>query len=168
MHFILKHKIFGKGKSAVGKILAVESGKVIPISEVHDEVFAQKLQGDGVAIKPEDGLIVSPVNGRIINVAETYHAYGIQTYDGLEILIHIGLNTVELKGKCFNNHVQINDNVKVGTPLCDVDLSELKRRGYDTTIIIIITNITECKVPIVLHTGIDAKAALTCVIEYQI
>ncbi|MBE6828836.1 PTS sugar transporter subunit IIA [Caproiciproducens sp. R1] len=167
MLFNLKKQTTKKDNHAEGKIFAVQSGLVIPITEVNDDVFAQKMLGDGVAIRPESGIIVSPVNGRIINIADTFHAYGLQTEDGLEILVHIGIDTVDLNGKGFRNHVRIDEKVTVGTPLCTVDLSLLKQNGYDTDIIVLVTGPTECDDPLIIHTGVTAKAQQTCIMEYH-
>lgn len=148
------------------QVFSVQNGKVIPVSEVNDEAFAAKILGDGVAVKPEGGLILSPVNGKIINIASTYHAYGILTDDGMEILVHIGVDTVKLNGKGFENLVKVDDEVKVGTPLCNVDFPFVKQSGYDTDVIILLTNMDDCNGLPVFHTGITAVAGKTCVIEY--
>ncbi len=167
MLFKLKKQITKENHDDTGKIFAVQNGQVIPITEVNDDVFAQKMLGDGVAIKPESGIIVSPVNGRIISIVDTFHAYGLQTTDGLEILVHIGIDTVALNGRGFQNHVQIDEEVKVGTPLCTVDLPFLKQNGYETDIIILVTDLTECDGPLIIHTGLVAKAQQTCIMEYH-
>lgn len=109
-----------------GTLYAAQTGKVIPISEVPDDVFSLKVMGDGIAIIPEDNMVVSPASGTIAVVAETKHAYAIVTDDGLEVLIHIGLETVSLKGQGFTSLVQVGDRVQVGTPLCKVDDTILK------------------------------------------
>lgn len=167
MLFKLKKQTTKDNHDGEGKIFAVQSGLVIPITKVNDDVFAQKMLGDGVAIRPESGTIVSPVNGRIINIADTFHAYGLQTEDGLEILVHIGIDTVALKGKGFQNHVRTAEEVKVGTPLCTVDLPFLKQNGYDTDIIVLVTNLAECDNPLIIHTGLVAKVQQTCIMEYH-
>ena len=87
------------------KVIAPLSGKVIALSEVPDEVFSQKVLGDGAAIIPEDGKIVSPVDGEISTVSEKLHAYGFTSDDGLEILVHVGIDSVALKGAGFTAHV---------------------------------------------------------------
>lgn len=150
-----------------GKIFAAQSGRVIPVTEVSDEVFSQKILGDGVAILPESDTIVSPVDGEIVNVAETFHAYGIKTSDGIEVLVHIGINTVELSGKGFRNKVKTGQQVKVGTPLSEVDFRFLKESGYPTDVIILVTNQEEANVSLELHTETSAQAGQTCVIEYR-
>lgn len=157
---------FKKKESAhSGQIFATQNGKAVPITEVPDPVFADKILGDGVALLPESATVVAPAAGKVINVADTYHAYGIQTEDGLELLIHVGINTVELKGKGFDNHVQVGDTVKVGTPLCDVDWKVVKDAGYETWTPILVTNMEAIK-SITVETG-DCEAGKTCVIRYE-
>ena len=95
-------------------ILSPLTGKVMPLEDVPDPVFSQKIIGDGVAVFPSEGRIVSPVDGQVVSVADTGHAYGLKTEDGLEILIHVGLETVSLKGECFNVYVKPGDKVKAG------------------------------------------------------
>ena len=94
-------------------ILAPLTGKAVPLSEVPDSVFSEKVLGDGVAIIPADGKIVSPVDGEVISVADTRHAFGLRTADGVELLIHVGLETVHLNGACFQVFVKPGDQVKV-------------------------------------------------------
>ena len=110
-------------------ILAPLTGKVVPLEQVPDAVFSQKILGDGVAIIPEDGKIYAPVNGEVASVAETLHAYGFTSDDDLEILIHIGLDSVALKGEGFTSHVQAGDMVKAGDLIAEVDLEFLKSRN---------------------------------------
>ena len=110
-------------------ILAPLTGKVVPLEQVPDVVFSQKILGDGVAIIPEDGKIYAPVNGEVASVAETLHAYGFTSDDDLEILIHIGLDSVALKGEGFTSHVQVDDMVKAGDLIAEVDLEFLKSRN---------------------------------------
>ena len=113
-------------------ILAPLTGKVVPLEQVPDAVFSQKILGDGVAIIPEDGKIYAPVNGEVASVAETLHAYGFTSDDDLEILIHIGLDSVALKGEGFTSHVQVGDMVKAGDLIAEVDLEFLKSRNVPT------------------------------------
>ena len=94
-----------------------------------DPVFSQKSIGDGVAVFPSEGRIVSPVDGQVVSVADTGHAYGLKTEDGLEILIHVGLETVSLKGECFNVYVKPGDQVKAGDKLAEVDLGFLAEKN---------------------------------------
>lgn len=109
------------------QIFAPISGKVVPLEQVPDPVFAEKIIGDGVAVQPSDGKIYSPVDGEITTVADTLHAYGFRTEDGVELLIHFGLETVALKGECFKAHVKAGDKVKAGQLIAEADMDYLKK-----------------------------------------
>ena len=117
------------------------SGTAEDLSQVNDEVFSQKMMGDGAAIVPSDGTIVAPADGEITVAYATKHAYGLTSTDGAEILIHIGLDTVNLKGDHFTSNVAQGQKVKKGDVLGTVDLDAVKAAGYDTTTMIVITNI---------------------------
>ena len=112
-------------------VYAPLTGKAVPLEQVPDPVFSEKVLGDGVAIIPEDGRIVSPVDGQIVSVAETGHAYGFSTEDGLELLVHVGLETVSLKGECFKVHVKERDQVKKGDLVAEVDLAYLAEKNIN-------------------------------------
>ena len=112
-------------------VYAPLTGKAVPLEQVPDPVFSEKVLGDGVAIIPEDGRIVSPVDGQIVSVAETGHAYGFSTEDGLELLVHVGLETVSLKGECFKVHVKEGDQVKKGDLVAEVDLAYLAEKNIN-------------------------------------
>lgn len=112
-------------------VYAPLTGKAVPLEQVPDPVFSGKVLGDGVAIIPEDGRIVSPVDGQIESVAETGHAYGFSTEDGLELLVHVGLETVSLKGECFKVHVKEGDKVKKGDLVAEVDLAYLAEKNIN-------------------------------------
>lgn len=120
------------------KILSPLNGKAIPIEQVPDDVFAEKIMGDGVAIMPTDGTIHSPVDGTIATVAETLHAYGFTSEDGVEMLVHFGLETVALEGKGFTSHVQEGDSVKAGQLVAEVDMEFLKAQGINTVTPVVI------------------------------
>ncbi len=124
------HDITSRTAASVASPL---NGKVIPLEQVPDPVFSEKVLGDGCAVIPKDGKIYSPVDGTVSTIAETGHAYGFSSDDGLEILVHFGLETVALKGKGFKSHVKMGDQVKVGTLIAEVDLALLKQRGIDIT-----------------------------------
>ena len=96
------------------KVYSPIKGKHVALSEVSDPVFAQKMMGEGSAILPEDNRVLAPVSGTLTTVFPTKHAYGIKTDDGLEVLIHIGIDTVELNGEHFDVHVKQGDTVTVG------------------------------------------------------
>ncbi|SFB16545.1 PTS system sucrose-specific IIA component, Glc family /PTS system sucrose-specific IIB component, Glc family /PTS system sucrose-specific IIC component, Glc family [Acetitomaculum ruminis DSM 5522] len=118
-------------------------GRVIPLEDVPDQTFAQKTLGDGMAIIPGEGKVVSPVDGVVETLFETKHAIGITTDNDVEILIHIGLNTVELNGQYFESHVSEGDKVKKGQLLISFDMNKIKDAGYNTVTPIIITNIED-------------------------
>ncbi|MGX7199407.1 PTS sugar transporter subunit IIA [Enterococcus nangangensis] len=127
--------LFGKKKS----LFAPVDGEFIPLSTVKDPVFAQKMMGDGIAVIPSDGHVVSPVVGTISTIIEQKHALGITTPSGKEILLHMGIDTVALAGKPFELLVKAGDAVTVGTPLAEMDLQMVKDSGKDTTILVIVT-----------------------------
>ena len=158
--------MFGfKKKEEEKKVLATQNGKVIELEEVPDEVFAQKMLGDGVAIIPESNEICSPVSGTIIQVPDTLHAYGIQIDDGLDILVHIGINTVELKGEGFESLVKEGDKVKAGDVIAKADLDLIKSKNYEIHTPILITNFDEVK-SFSKNLG-SAKAGETVIFTYK-
>lgn len=113
------------------KILSPMTGEAVGLGEVPDPVFSQKIVGDGMAVIPSEGKLLSPVDGEIISVADTKHAYGLRTAEGLELLIHVGLETVHLNGECFQVFVKPGDKVKAGDLMAEVDLAYLKERGIN-------------------------------------
>ncbi|AEH48787.1 glucose-specific PTS transporter subunit IIBC [Parageobacillus thermoglucosidasius] len=117
------------------------TGEVVPLSEVPDQVFSQKMMGDGFAIMPTDGTVVSPVDGKIVNVFPTKHAIGIESAGGHEILIHFGIDTVKLNGQGFTALVQQGDEVKKGQPILSVDLEYVKNNAPSIMTPIIFTNL---------------------------
>ncbi len=115
-------------------------GKIIPLSEVQDEVFSNEIVGKGAAVVPEKGEVHAPSEGEIISIFDTGHALGIRTKDGIELLIHIGLNTVELKGKYFQIHAKEGDHVKKGDLLISFDMDAIRKAGYDITTPVLVSN----------------------------
>ena len=113
------------------KILSPMTGEAVGLGEVPDPVFSQKIVGDGMAVIPSEGKLLSPVDGEIVSVADTKHAYGLRTAEGMELLIHVGLETVHLNGECFQVFVKPGDKVKAGDLLAEVDLAYLKERGIN-------------------------------------
>ena len=134
-----------ESKKVLEVILAPLTGKAVPLSEVPDPVFSDKVLGDGVAIIPTDGKIVSPVDGEISTVAETGHAYGFTSEDGQEILVHVGLETVSLNGECFKVYGKAGDKVKKGDLVAEVDLGYLKEKEINPITPVLLCSDTEGK-----------------------
>lgn len=134
-------KIFEKNAKIIS-VKAVEDGRTIPMDQVNDPTFAQQLLGPGIAICPESGRVTSPITGTIATIMDTKHAVCIQGEDGIEMIVHVGLDTVELQGKHYQAHVSTGDKVKEGDLLLTVDLEEIKKEGYDVTTPIVITNLS--------------------------
>lgn len=136
---------FLKGKSKEIMIGAPAKGKAVPISQVSDPTFGEEILGKGFALMPEDGKICAPADGEISMVFETLHAFTMTTGSGAEILVHIGLETVGLKGKGFTAHVKAGDKVKKGDLVITADLETIKEEGLNTIIPVVICNTDEFK-----------------------
>lgn len=149
-------KMFEKNAKTIS-LKAVEDGRTIPMDEVNDQTFAQELLGPGIAIVPSNGTVVSPINGTIATVMDTKHAVCIQGEDGLELIVHAGLDTVEVNGKYYQTYKEIGDQVKAGDVLLEFDLEEITKAGYDVTTPIVITNLGDYKITKCL-TGQQVKA----------
>ena len=134
-------KLFGKQEEQVQELVlsSYMKGKVVEITEVPDPVFAQKMMGDGFAIIPEEGKLVSPVAGEIIQVFPTKHAFGIKSGE-VELLIHVGLETVSMKGEGFEVVVSAGDRVEVGQTLLTYDLELVKEKAKDIITPCVVTN----------------------------
>jgi len=111
------------------EVLALLDGTVVDLESVPDEVFAQKMAGDGVAIDPSGRVAVAPVTGDLVKLFPGGHAFGISTGDGVELIVHIGLDTVELKGEGFENIATEGQEIQAGTPIVHFDLATVERRG---------------------------------------
>ncbi len=132
-----------RGSQNVLALTAPFTGQAIALEDVPDPVFSQKIIGDGLAIIPEDGNLVSPVDGEVVSVAETLHAYGLRTDEGVELMIHVGLETVALKGECFQCCVKAGDRVKQGQTLAKVDLAGLKEKEVNMVTPVLVLGVTE-------------------------
>lgn len=116
------------------------SGNVVPLAAVNDETFSKKILGEGVAILPTDNKIYSPINGQVLMVFKTNHAIGMVDENGIEVLIHVGIDTVKLDGKYFTAHVREKQNIKKGDLLLEFNEKAIKEAGYDLTTIVVVTN----------------------------
>ncbi|MEB3365628.1 PTS glucose transporter subunit IIA [Lactobacillus sp. R2/2] len=126
-------------------VTAACDGRLMPITDVKDEVFSQKMLGDGYAIKPTDGKIYSPVAGTVTTVFPTKHAIGITTDNNLEILVHLGIDTVELKGEPFEVAVKQGDTVKQDDYLASMNTELITAENYDDMVIVVYTNMDVIK-----------------------
>ncbi len=122
------------------KLLAVSDGTALPLSSVPDEAFSSGMLGDGFAIDPMAGNIYSPVSGHIDSVTDTRHAYTIHSDDGLDILVHVGIDTVKLGGEGFISLVEPGDAVRAGDIIARVDLEHIKNRGLSAITPVLVAN----------------------------
>ena len=128
-------------------------GELLPLSEVKDEVFSSGAMGEGVAIEPSQGVLHAPANGRVVMTFPTGHAIGMKTKDGAEILMHIGMDTVNLQGKGFETLVDKGDEVKAGDELVKFDIDEIHSAGYIVTTPIVVTNSKDYEKVLVVRQG---------------
>lgn len=133
-------------KDRVFKIITPITGKVIDIVQTPDPVFSEKMVGDGVAIEPTEGLVVSPIDGEVVQLFPTNHAIGLKNKEGLEILIHIGIDTVKMKGKGFQPFINKGDKVKTGQKLMIFDLDLIKKEARSIITPVVTTNIGQAEV----------------------
>lgn len=122
------------------KIYAPMKGQVIPLEQVNDSAFSGKMMGEGIAIIPEENTITAPFDGEVTALFPTKHAIGLTSDQGIEVLIHVGIDTVELEGQYFTAFVETGDKVKKGQKILSVDFAKVKEAGYDTTTPIVVTN----------------------------
>jgi len=146
------------GSKGDDAFIAPLRGELVPITEVPELIFAEKMMGDGFAIIPSEGMVVSPVDGKIINLFPTKHAISILSVNGREILIHIGIDTVNLRGEGFETLVTENAQVKKGDPLLEFDLDYIKEHAKSTICPIVFTNLFEGENVVIVHPGkVDMK-----------
>lgn len=127
------------GKKEDRKLMAVADGKLMKLCEVHDEAFASLSMGDGYAIAYDGEMVYAPVSGEVVACFPGGHAIGIQA-NFAEVMVHIGIDTVQLQGEGFNLLVKQGDTIKQGQPIVNVSSSFLKEKGYDPTIMVIVTS----------------------------
>lgn len=158
------------GKARVAEVKELKSildGKVIPITDVQDEVFSQKIMGDGVAIEPSNTVVTAPADCDVsVVMADTGHACGLTLANGVELLIHVGVDTVDMGGDGFNLLVNEGDHVKAGQPLIEFDPEKIRAAGHPYTTMLIVTG-EGSAAGITMHTGMDVKAGETTVISWE-
>lgn len=130
---------FGKKKREIS-IIAPITGRIVPLEQVPDPAFAQKIIGDGIAIEPTKGVLVAPFDGHVIHLIHSHHSLVLGHESGLELLVHIGVNTVSLQGKPFKPQVQSGDKVKTGQMLIEFDIAQIKAAGLSVITPIIVAN----------------------------
>ena len=143
--------------AATTVVNAPVAGHVISLDETGDPVFASRALGEGVGIQPADSEVVAPVSGVLQTVAETGHAFGIKTDDGVEVLVHVGIDTVKMNGEGFDVKVKANEHVNAGDTLVVVDFDKVKEAGYSTTTLMTVLN-TVAFASVAPKTGVDVKA----------
>ena len=143
--------------AATTVVNAPVAGHVISLDETGDPVFASRALGEGVGIQPADSEVVAPVSGVLQTVAETGHAFGIKTDDGVEVLVHVGIDTVKMNGEGFDVKVKANEHVNAGDTLVIVDFDKVKEAGYSTTTLMTVLN-TVAFASVAPKTGVDVKA----------
>ncbi|MEG0366108.1 MAG: glucose PTS transporter subunit IIA, partial [Coprobacillus sp.] len=137
---IILHKRALSQQESAKTIVSPMKGKVAPLSEAPDEVFSQKMMGDGFVVFPEEGTLLSPVDGEVVMIFPTCHAIGIKDNQGVEYLIHIGIDTVNLEGKPFTLHVEQGQKIKKGDSLITIDLKMIEENGCSTATPVIVTS----------------------------
>lgn len=157
----------GNEMELTGEIKSVLSGRVIPIEEVEDNVFSQKIMGDGVAVEPEDTVVKAPADATVtVVMKESCHACGLTLANGLELLIHVGIDTVDMNGDGFQLFVDEGQKVRAGDPLIQFDPEKIRAAGHPLTTMLIVTGEGDAK-NVAMHSGIEAKAAESTVITYE-
>lgn len=144
-------------------ILAPIKGEILPLSNVEDQAFSQGILGKGLAIEPEKGEVVSPVNGTITTLFPTYHAIGITSDSGIEVLIHVGMDTVQLEGKYFHPCIKQGDQVHAGQTLLTFEMDQIKNAGYSLLTPVVITNTADYLD--VMETGLENKEEFLTIIR---
>lgn len=134
------------------------NGIVLPLEQVKDTMFSQKMLGDGIAIQPCDSILCAPCDGEVTMFANTLHAFGLVAATGVEILIHVGLDTVNLQGQGFEALIKAGSKVKKGDPILKVDLKFMEKKQMDLTTPIIITNCAEFEMHAMIESGNVVKS----------
>ncbi|SDC04878.1 PTS system, glucose-specific IIA component [Paenibacillus sp. UNCCL117] len=135
-------QLFSKHKSSDNRldIASPLTGEAVPLEQVPDQAFAEKYMGDGMAIEPAEGRLVAPFDSKVAHLIHSHHAVILEHASGLQLLVHIGINTVALQGDGFKAHVQTGDEVKAGQLLIEFDIAKIKAAGYPVITPIVIAN----------------------------
>ena len=132
-------------------------GRLLSLKAVEDGIFSEEMLGKGAAVEPETGKVYAPFDGEVTMVFDTKHAIGLSGPGGIELLIHVGIDTVQLNGKYYDIHVKNGDHVKAGDLLADVDLDGIRSEGYRTVTPVIVTNSDAFE-----HISMEEKQKVTC------
>lgn len=152
-------------KKANRELAAVADGPAIPLEKVNDPAFASKALGEGIAIVPEEGTIVAPCDGTLSLITPTLHAFGMECPDGLQLMVHIGIDTVELNGEGFEKLAEVGSTVKKGQPIIRFNLPVMKEKGIDMTTMLIMLNHQDFQIK-ALHHGKQLRKGVDTAIEY--
>lgn len=145
--------IIGQKLNSRKSVYLPVTGKVIPLSEIGDGVFSEGILGKGAGVIPAEETVYAPFDGEVILIADTKHAIGLKSVQGVELIIHVGMDTVEMNGKGFSQQVKVGDSVKCGEPIMTFSLEEIKKSGYSPTTAVIVTNSDKFKTIDVLIEG---------------
>lgn len=137
------------------------AGKVVSLENVKDSVFSEKVLGDGIAVSPEDGTLYAPVSGKVVTIFDTKHAIGFELKNNIIVLMHIGIDTVELGGKGFKLNIKTGDRVSEGQEIGKIDINYIKSKKKDTITPILITNHEKYKISYEKNNGDTVKAGET-------
>ena len=148
-------------------LVAVADGDIIPLSEVPDPVFAEKMAGDGAAIMIKGDTVVAPADGELTLVFQTKHAFALKLSNGLELLVHIGVDTVSLNGEGFQQLVEAGKTVKAGTPIIKIDRDFILSKGLSLATPVLITNVDAAKSITAVETG-SVVAGKDIVVNYEV
>lgn len=158
--------LFKKKNKDIKALYSIMDGKSIDLSKVNDEMFSNRLLGDGIAIEPTSNTVVSPCDGEITLVSETKHAIGLKNKEDIEVLIHIGLDTVKLNGLGFETLCKVGDKISVGQPLVNVDRDLLKEKNIPDVTMMVIVEPNGYKIS-KYHTNQVVESGKSLLVEYE-
>lgn len=150
------------------EIISPVDGVTFDLTQFPDPVFAEKMTGDGIAIKITGDTFVAPADGQLAFIFETNHAFGMQLDNGVEILVHIGVDTVKLKGEGFTRLIEPNQHVKMGTPIMKIDRELIESKGIITSTPVLITNVDSLKSMTPVKEGTPVTAGKSAIISYKV